>query len=175
MAEIPTFQETQQSGIGARLDDPALGGYLERQSETLTQGLRLVLAAQPALDLHTVSRQAIFPPGAGGLPTMKLGFVIRLRAGRVCRFRSSKPLHYGDNNFAGRAGWKEIIATVQSGGLTASSAPQIDRSLELTNYPTDLLHSPPQLLQADVTFKAVPASNAPIKIRGMRRTLDGSI
>src|SRR5215469_8722919 len=73
MAEIPTFQEIQQSGIVARTDDPALGGYLERQSEMLKQGLTLVVAAQ-RLDLHTVPRQVIFPPGAGGLPTMKLGF-----------------------------------------------------------------------------------------------------
>src|SRR5215467_10578041 len=56
MAEIPTFQEIQQSGIVARTDDPALGGYLERQSETLKQGLKLVVAAQ-RLDLHTVTRQ----------------------------------------------------------------------------------------------------------------------
>jgi len=74
MAEIPTFQEIQQSGILARTDDPALGGYLERQSDTFKQGLTLVVAAQ-RLELHTVTRQAIFPPGAGGLPTMKLGFV----------------------------------------------------------------------------------------------------
>lgn len=26
----------------------------------------------------------------------------------------------------------------------------------MTNYPTDMLHSPPQVLEADVTFKAVP-------------------
>jgi ABC-type nickel/cobalt efflux system permease component RcnA len=159
MAEIPTFQEIQQSGILARLDDPALGGYLERQSETLKQGLRLVVAAQP-LDLHTVLRQVIFPPGAGGLPTMKLGFVYQATVPAAFG-ASSRSLHYEDNNFVGRAGWKEIVATVKSGvALVSSSAPQSDRSLELTNYPTDLLHSPPQLLQADMTFKAIPTSDA---------------
>jgi ABC-type nickel/cobalt efflux system permease component RcnA len=158
MAEIPTFQEIQQSGIVARPDDPALGGYLERQSETLKQGLTLVVGAQ-RLNLHTVARQVIFPPGAGGLPTMKLGFVYQ---GTMPQFgASSRSLHYEDNNFLGRAGWKEVVATVESGvALVRSSAPQSDRSLELTNYPTDLLHSPPQLLQADITFKAAPTSSA---------------
>jgi ABC-type nickel/cobalt efflux system permease component RcnA len=158
MAEIPTFQEIQQSGIVARPDDPALGGYLERQGETLKHGLTLLVAAQ-RLDLHTVARQVIFPPGAGGLRTMKLGFVYQ---GTMPQFgASSRSLHYEDNNFLGRAGWKEVVATVESGvALVTSSAPQSDRSLELTNYPTDLLHSPPQLLQADITFKAVPMSSA---------------
>ena len=158
MAEIPTFQEIQQSGIVARRDDPALGGYLERQSDTFKQGLTLVVAAQ-RLELHTVTRQAIFPPGAGGLPTMKLGFVYQ---GAIPQLGpSSRSLHYEDKNFLGRAGWKEVVATVESGvSLVTSSAPQSDRSLELTNYPTDLLHSPPQLLQADITFKAAPTSSA---------------
>ena len=40
--------------------------------------------------------------------------------------------------------------------LTGSSVPSRDRSLELTNYPTDMLHSPPQTLEAAVTFKAAP-------------------
>jgi ABC-type nickel/cobalt efflux system permease component RcnA len=158
MAEIPTFQEIQQGGIVARPDDPALGGYLERQSETLKQGLTLVVATQ-RLDLHTVARQVIFPPGAGGLPTMKLGFVYRATMPQFGA--SSRSLHYADNNFVGRTGWKEVVTTVESGvALVTSSAPQRDRSLELTNYPTDLLHSPPQLLQADIRFKAAPTSSA---------------
>lgn len=158
MAEIPTFQEIQQSGIVARPDEPALGGYLERKSETLKRGLTLVVGAQ-RLKLHTVARQVIFPPGAGGLPTMKLGFVYQ---GTMPQFGgSSRSLHYEDNNFLGRTGWKEVVATVESGvALVTSSAPQSDRSLELTNYPTDLLHSPPQLLQADITFTAAPTGSA---------------
>ena len=159
MAEIPTFEEIQQSGIVARLNDPALGGYLKRQSESFKQGLTLVVAAEP-LDLHTVSRQVIFPTGAGGLPTMKLGFVYRATV-PAASGASSRSLDYEDNNFAGRVGWKEVVVTVESGvALVASSAPQSDRSLELTNYPTDLLHSPPQLLQADAAFKVVPISSA---------------
>lgn len=157
MAEIPTFQESQRSAIRASPDDPALAGYLAQQSESFRQGLTLVLDGRPML-LRTIARKAIFPPGAGGLPTMKLGFVYEVQLPTTF---SAPPqsIHYQDDNFPGRAGWKEIVAINGSGvNLVKASVPEQDRSLELTNYPTDLLHSPPQVLQADVSFKAgVPA------------------
>ena len=37
--------------------------------------------------------------------------------------------------------------------LISSSVPQTDRSAELTNYPTDLLNSPPQDLSAAIQFR----------------------
>ena len=58
-------------------------------------------------------------------------------------------LRYRDANFPGRAGWKEIIATGGEGiVLVESSVAQLDRSQELTDYPTDLLNSPPQDVEA---------------------------
>ena len=113
----------------------------------------LSAGGQP-LHLETVSRQAIFPSGAGGLPTMKMGFVYR--ASLPHRIDSIPlALHYRDDNFPNRAGWKEVIAINGPGAaLVDSSAPSVDRSFELTNYPTDLLHSPPQALVADLTVKA---------------------
>ena len=155
MAEIPTFQEMQEDGLITRPGDPALMKYLARQAELLKGGLTLETDGR-RLGLACHWRQAIFPPGAGGLPTMKMGFNYRVQlphrlgAGHLS-------LHYRDGNFPGRAGWKEIIAI---GGprvvLAASSVPSRDRSLELTNYPTDMLHSPPQTLEASVIFKAAP-------------------
>ncbi|MBF6560048.1 MAG: sulfite exporter TauE/SafE family protein [Candidatus Binataceae bacterium] len=155
MAEIPTFQETESDGLVARIGDPSIPQYLARQDDRLRNGLVLQLGEQP-LHLETISRQAIFPPGAGGLPTMKMGFVYRARLPHRI---DSIPLalHYRDDNFPGRAGWKEVIAIDGPGAaLVNSSAPTQDRSLELTNYPTDMLHSPPQALAADLTVKAAP-------------------
>jgi ABC-type nickel/cobalt efflux system permease component RcnA len=92
------------------------------------------------------------PPGVGGLPTVELGLVYHtpycpLAAGRTAS------LHYRDSNCPGRAGWQEIIA-VASPGMTVrhSSVSSTDRGQGLTQYPTDLLHSPPQVLQAKVLF-----------------------
>jgi ABC-type nickel/cobalt efflux system permease component RcnA len=151
MAEIPTFQEIQRGGINARTDDRALPGYLRAQSESLAKGLSLAVGGH-LLPLETISRQAIFPPGAGGLPTMKLGFTYQANL-PVAVGATRWSIHYEDNNFPGRAGWKEIVAVNGADAHTLTrSVPDQDRSDELSNYPTDLLHSPPQVLQADVSF-----------------------
>ena len=67
------------------------------------------------------------------------------------RPRNPAPLQldYHDFNFPGHAGWKEVIA-VGHGGVTLadSSVPDHDRSAQLSNYPVDLLNSPPQVLEA---------------------------
>ncbi len=150
MAEIPTFQEMQQAGIGPKAD-PAVTAYLAREAELLKRGLIIQANGRP-ISLRSVSRNVIFPPGAGGLSTMKLGLVYRGRfddshaAGRVA-------LRFEDHNFPDRAGWKEIIVSAAPGiTLTSSSVPEKGRSAELTNYPTDLLNSPPQDLNAQVSF-----------------------
>lgn len=155
MAEIPTFQQIQESAIVPKAGDPSLVPYLQRESEVLRNGLALQVDGDPLI-LRTVSRQAIFPPGAGGLPTMKMGFVYVAPLPSELR-DSAASLRYRDDNYPGRAGWKEIVAVKGSGAeLVSSSVPASDRSLELTNYPTDLLHSPPQTLEASLSIKAAP-------------------
>jgi ABC-type nickel/cobalt efflux system permease component RcnA len=63
-------------------------------------------------------------------------------------------LHYQDGNFPGRAGWQEIIAMAGPGiTLVRSSVPDADRSRALTDYPTDLLNSPPQVREARLFFR----------------------
>jgi ABC-type nickel/cobalt efflux system permease component RcnA len=151
MAEIPTYQEIQDNGIVPMEGDPSLRAYLVKKSELLAGGLTLEVNGK-TLRLEPISRNVIFPTGAGGLPTMKLGFVYRA----VMEGPSSGSLrtaHYQDDNFAGRAGWKEIVVTADPAlQLTASSAPEADRSTQLSNYPTDFLNSPPQDLKASFSF-----------------------
>jgi high-affinity nickel-transport protein len=67
--------------------------------------------------------------------------------------RFSAGLEYADSNFPGHAGWKEIVAVGPAANLVSSSVPQTDRSAELSNYPTDLLNSPPQDLSAAIQFR----------------------
>ena len=154
MAEIPTFQETQSDGLITDNTAPAATTYLGRQAALLKNGLELELNGQ-RLHLDSASQQVIFPPGAGGLPTMKMGFHYH------CDYKPADgqavTLHYKDNNFPERAGWKEIVAVASQGVIfSKSSVPSRDRSAELSNYPTDLLHAPPQTVVADLTFKASP-------------------
>ena len=80
-------------------------------------------------------------------------------------------LVYRDLNFAERAGWKEIIATAGPGvSISGSSVPAQDRSQELANYSTDLLNSPPQDLNARVSFSREP----PVEARSERRAKIGA-
>jgi len=155
LAEIPTYQEMQQGNIAAKPNDPKVLSFVLAQGEELGRGLRLVVDGK-VMPLRLVSKDVIFPPGAGGLPTMKMGFVYRTAylAGAQDVIAH---LEFEDGNFAGHAGWKEIIVNAPEGMLISSSTPAKDRSAELTNYPTDLLRNPPQDLTAQIQFN-LPAS-----------------
>src|SRR5271156_3458247 len=149
MAEIPTYQEIRQFGLTTQPDDPAAVRYLDGQETQLKEGLTLEIDGR-TVGLATISRQVAFADGAGGLPTMKLSFVFR---GKFDASAGAHKLSYADNNFPGRAGWKEIVVLGDGSTVLQSSAPAVDRSQELTNYSTDLLNSPPQQLAADVEFR----------------------
>src|SRR5262249_17597388 len=152
MAEIPTFQVIQETGIVPEVGHSSVSAYLARQAEVLLDGLRLEVNGQP-LPLEGVSSEALFPPGAGGLPTLKLGLRYRARLASAVA-DTLHHLHYQDSNFPGRAGWQEIIAVAGPGiTLVRSSVPDTDRSRALTDYPTDLLNSPPPMRQAQVYFR----------------------
>ena len=154
MAEIPTFQEMQQTGMPANPGDASVNAYLVREQEAMRRGLWVEMDGR-VVRLRSISREVIFPPGAGGLPTMKMGFIYRAAIGED-RFRAVR-VQYRDNNFPDRTGWKEIIAFASEGiRITRSSVPAKDRSLALTNYPTDTLNSPPQDLEAQIDFALLP-------------------
>lgn len=175
MAEIPTYQEIQDAGIVPKEGSPGLDAYVARKAEFLAHGLVLEVNGQ-SLPLRPVSQSVIFPPGAGGLPTMKLGFVYRAAFGGLSA-GSNYTVHYRDDNFPGRAGWKEIVVPNQPGfTLTASSAPPTDRSSELSNYPTDLLNSPPQALEASFSFSPILSSgSAPVLEAAHRSSASSAI
>jgi ABC-type nickel/cobalt efflux system permease component RcnA len=158
MAEIPTFQEIQETGIIPNGDDPNTQAYLAKKILALRDGLSLEIGGR-RLALHADSKEIIFPAGAGGLPTLKIGvsYTARLPASaNGLKFS----LNYRDGNFVGRAGWKEIIALPAAGAeIENSSVPASDRSAGLSNYPTNLLNTPPQDLEARVVF-SVPVITA---------------
>jgi nickel/cobalt exporter len=151
MAEIPTFQEIQETSIVPQDGHPSLPAYLARRVEGLRSGLILELDGK-RLPLSADPGEVIFPAGAGGLPTLKLGMRFRAPLDGVSA-TSAHELRYRDANFPGRAGWKEIIAVAGQGvTLVRSTVPEHDRSQELADYPTDLLNSPPQDLDARLVF-----------------------
>ena len=82
MAEIPTFQEIQATGLVARTDDPSANLYVAHKAESLRAGLALEVNGQPVA-LRTGSQEIIFPEGAGGLPTGTAGKVVCLLSGGI--------------------------------------------------------------------------------------------
>jgi ABC-type nickel/cobalt efflux system permease component RcnA len=167
MAEIPTFQELQTREIPADPAEPRVSRYLRDAAESLKKGLVLEVDGQ-RLALDVRSAEVIFPPGVGDLPTMKLAILFRAPLSGSKR-GAVEDLRYRDENFAARAGWKEVIAVALSGStVVESSVPDRDRSRELSDYPTDLLESPPQVREARVRFSrpspTVVAQNAPTSI-----------
>lgn len=152
MAEIPTFQEIQEAGLVPKADDESAKAYARRKAEILSGGLLLEINGR-RVTLQPESHEIIFPEGAGGLPTLKIGSVYKGKLTAVSGGDYS--LSYRDGNFPGRAGWKEIVAVAAPGvRLLSSSVPETDRSARLSDYPTDLLNSPPQQLAAQMSFAA---------------------
>jgi len=152
MAEIPTFQEMQESGVSAQPDELSSVTYRERKVQELQQGLSLRIGEQELL-LSSGSSTLTFPAGAGGLPTLRLSITYH-----VPLEMANGQLVYEDHNYPQRAGWKEIVATAHNGAsLVTSSVASISRSNQLMNYTADLIQAPPQDMQANLTF-SIPAS-----------------
>ena len=169
MAEIPTFQEMQQNAFPARADDERVRAYLSKQADTFRHALFVTLNGQP-LELQIASQDILFAPGAGNLPTMKFGFTYRAEVSDTCELTRCG-LEYRDVNFSGRLGWKEVIASAGHGvSLESSSVPSQDRSGQLSNYPTDLVNSPPQEVDAKIVYITEKGSGSiPSGISEMRK------
>ena len=170
LAEIPTFQEMQATGLGPNPEDPRVTAYLAQKANELKSGL-IVAVNGRSLELEPQSEQVIFPPGAGNLPTMKIGVVYRTSLpGVACPCT----LDYRDANYPERVGWKEVVATSAPGlRLMTSTAATVSRSDQLANYPTDLISSPPQDLSARLVFELPSAAKQGDVARGKRLPASG--
>ncbi len=138
-AEIPTFQ--------ARLDFDTDGDGDVSEGETEAGRIAACEELRPALDLTvddvrqdlTLTEAGLsFPPGAGGLSTMRV----------VCGFSATpnpalgagSRISYADTSFGERLGWREIV--VEGSEMTIAGDPEArtsSLSARLTAYPEDLL------------------------------------
>ncbi len=160
MAEIPAFQEIAviDSDRDGQVGEAERERYLEQKVEELRRGLRLSINGAAAA-LRPVERELGFPPGQGGLATLRLSVLLRADMPRH-EGQEAQRLDYSDTNYAERRGWREIVVLPGDGiSLLASSVPQQDRSRELRTYPQDPLASPPTDTEAHATFVVLrPAS-----------------
>jgi nickel/cobalt exporter len=149
LAEIPTFQELQQTDVVTEPLHSTARAYAERKAEALSEGLRAEVDGR-RLGWRVEAVDVAFPAGAGALPTLRLD--VRYRA-PLPDASATATLLYRDTNYGSRAGWKEIVAAAAPGvSLVASTVPSADRSRQLADYPADLLNSPPQDTEALIAF-----------------------
>jgi ABC-type nickel/cobalt efflux system permease component RcnA len=137
-AEIPTFQERGRTRAE----------LLVRKRAAIARGLALTVGGRPVALAPGAARIA-FPRGQGGLATTRVQ--LRLSAvtpttGRTVRLR--------DATFAGRAGWRAIVAVPGRGTAVRSSVPSQDPTARLTRYPRDLLGDPPDQREATFAVRA---------------------
>jgi ABC-type nickel/cobalt efflux system permease component RcnA len=153
MAEIPTFQERQRidgNGDGDVTDAEiaaASGPYCDQQSQLL----HLAIDGAPTAVTRTAASIS-FPPGLGGLSTMRL----------ECTYVSSMPasarstVTFEDVSYPDRIGWREIVVTGDGVTIDAGGLPTTSPSQRLTHYPTDLITQPLDARAATVAVTPLP-------------------
>ena len=159
MAEIPAFQEMDQIDLDHDGIVSAAEGdrYREQKFAAIGRGLTLEINGART-ELRAISSALDFPPGQGELKTLRLsGWFVAAFSGEVGQ---SAQLHFSDNNYADRIGWKEIVATPGDGiALGESSVPARDQSDELRRYPLEMLSSPLDRREALVAFQVIALSS----------------
>ncbi|HKY53999.1 MAG TPA: hypothetical protein VJM08_06820, partial [Anaerolineales bacterium] len=155
MAEIPAFQEiaTFDANGNGQPDTAEATSYHAAKCESLRSDLNLRVNNQ-VTPLSLSSSSIEFPPGAGGLPTLRL----------TCNFNAplttkTTNISFTDNVYSERLGWREIVVTSDKVGLQGEFA-STSLSQRLTSYPDDMLSSP--LDQRQISFAVdLPSVSAP--------------
>jgi nickel/cobalt transporter (NicO) family protein len=158
MAEIPAFREILAFDVDAneQLDSAEAAAYQASRCAAHQPGLNLVINKQ-TMAFTLTSSSVEFPPGVGGLPTLRL----------TCEFQAKLDstadvfqLSFANNAFPDQIGWKEVVvipAGVALQGDFSTSSP----SKRLTEYPQNLLSNPLEQRQVEleVTPLAAGATN----------------
>lgn len=139
MAEIPTYQRRQEIDVDrdGRISPAEAAEYATSDCEEATKTISVTLDHR-AVALAREGSSVTFPPGAGGLPTLRLtcGYV-----GRV-HLRDGAVIAVGDEAYDGHIGWHEMTAVGDRATLVRSDVPSTSISQRLTRYPADKLRSP---------------------------------
>jgi ABC-type nickel/cobalt efflux system permease component RcnA len=148
MAEIPAFEEQRaiDRNHDGTIDAGESAAYVTETCGRLADGLTVTVGRTPRPLTSAGTGGVTFPPGAGGLSTMRLECPLHVAAS----LQQGDHVTYRDANFAGRIGWHEVTATGDRLELLDSDVPSQSVSGRLSAYPADLLQSP--LDQRDASF-----------------------
>ncbi|MDX6540076.1 MAG: nickel/cobalt transporter (NicO) family protein [Gaiellales bacterium] len=168
MAEIPTFQRRQlvDADHNGRISAAEAARESKRLIALVAPHLHLTADGAPVRLVLETARVA-FPHGQGGLSTTRLD--ARFHAAGIALGRS-RAFALTNTYATDRVGWRELLVARGPGvAIRSTDASVGDRTKALTHYPTDLLHSPPDV-RAETTVaepgsgglavQAIPAHDA---------------
>ena len=115
MAEIPTFQTTQQIDQNGdqQINTDEGTAYATAKMDELRRNVQLTLNGTP-VDLQPAGAPELsFPPGQGGLPLLRLTFW--LEGALPTASLGTVIAEYHDSNELERIGWREIVVRGQNG------------------------------------------------------------
>ena len=154
LAEIPTFELLQKWNLTGASPRDQIQRNAEAQARQWIQNLSISANGRSVIP-QLRSTEVVMADGAGGMRVMRVNIRLRVAV-------TSGRLEYEDRNYAGRAGWKEIvIAGGRGAALESATGRDLDRSQALTAYPQDPTVAPPQDLQASLEWTvAAPHAQA---------------
>ncbi len=140
MAEIPTFQSRSDYDTNAdgRTDPAEAAAYGSRTCAQQSDHLKLRVDGVAA-PVRVTGSTLQFPPGQGGLVTLRLTCNLVAMSGAL---HGERRLEFRNANLGDRVGWHEITAAGDGTTLVSSTVPRESVSRALTAYPSDLLRSP---------------------------------
>ncbi len=151
MAEIPAFQEINHldTNRDRQVGLAEIGNYPADKCRQIQADVELERDRQP-LPLTLNHSEIAFPPGVGGLDTLRLTCQFQ---GKMVSSDRNQPIQFADLSYPQRLGWREITVAAEDvpiqGDVTAVSITN-----RLTDYPTNLLSSP--LNQRQISFEVSP-------------------
>lgn len=170
MAEIPAFQEQQRMDRdGGGVSEPEGDEYAASKASELLRAMTLRVNGD-SVALAESSRELAFLEGQGGLSTLRLEVTYTAALPDGWRVRSPR-VEFADENYAERAGWREIVVRGGPGvEIVDSSAPSVDTSAALTAYPEGSLSSPLDVRTATFAFEPGAGAALPSDERQDRAT-----
>ena len=169
MAEIPTFQRRGAVDVDGdgRIEPAERARERDRLVALVTPHLRLAADGKP-VELVLENARLAFPRGQGGLSTTRLD--ARFRADGLALAGTARSLRLTNDYATDRVGWRELLVARGDGvAVRSTDAATTDLTAALTRYPSDLLHSPPDVRSATtvaaigaggLAVQAIPSRNA---------------
>ena len=151
-AEIPTFQavmDLDEDGDGEFSDDELLAAETTGCT-SVGEALSLTIGAAQA-PLRVIEAGVTFPPGSGGLSTMRL--VCTLESPLAAPLAAPTTIVFEDRFEPTRIGWREMTVTGSAVTISDTDLPSESPTARLATYP-DALSSAPDIRSA--TFTATP-------------------